>query len=497
MTTGLLLLAAALQAVAVAYGLVLRSRRRAAGAWSFLLGAMLSMLAWRVVVLLDIAPPPFFNPAIAIWGSTCMVIAMFLFGQEGARRERAEAERDALLSSERQARSDAERASLLKDEFLATLSHELRTPLASILGWCSLLRLKRDNPAEVDRALDTIERNANVQVRLVDDLLDATSIQAGKLQLDRRRVRLDDVVRTAVEMSRPAAQAKGIALEFAESVPALVDGDASRLQQIVINLLSNAVKFTPAHGHVRVAVAVEDTRAILTVRDDGAGIDPAFVPHVFTRFRQGDSSTTRLHGGLGLGLAIVSSLVERHGGTVRAESEGPGRGATFTVVLPLATAVTASARDENTPGVLPAGAVALNGLRVLVVDDAADVRAMVTRLLEAQGAVVAGLESGLAIESTLSTFRPDVLIIDIGMPVEDGYALIRRIRRLPAAAGGAVPALSLTAHARNEDRARAIDSGFQAHLPKPLDLPLLVSTLSALGVPGQAGRRDAALAPMP
>jgi signal transduction histidine kinase len=292
--SGLLLLAAALQAVAVAYGLVLRSRRRAAGAWSFLLGAMLSMLAWRVVVLLDIAPPPFFNPAIAIWGSTCMVIAMFLFGRKApAASGPCRARRAARANA---ARSDAERASS-SDEF-ATLSHELRTPLASILGWCSLLRLKRDNPAEVDRALDTIERNANVQVRLVDDLLDATSIQAGKLQLDRRRVRLDDVVRTAVEMSRPAAQAKGIALEFAESVPALVDGDASRLQQIVINLLSNAVKFTPAHGHVRVAVAVEDTRAILTVRDDGAGIDPAFVPHVFTRFRQGDSSTTRLHGGL-------------------------------------------------------------------------------------------------------------------------------------------------------------------------------------------------------
>lgn len=247
-----------------------------------------------------------------------MVMAMFLFGQEGARRERAEAERDALLSSERQARGDAERASLLKDEFLATLSHELRTPLASIPGWCSLLRFKRDTPAEVERALDVIERNANVQVRLVDDLLDATRIQAGKLLLDRARVRLDDAVRTAVEISRPAAQAKGVALELTDAVPAVVDGDASRLQQIVINLLSNAVKFTPAHGHVRVAVSVDNSRAILTVTDDGAGIDPAFVPHVFTRFRQADSSTTRLHGGLGLGLAIVASLAELHGGTVRA-----------------------------------------------------------------------------------------------------------------------------------------------------------------------------------
>ncbi len=376
------------------------------------------------------------------------------------------------------------------------MSHELRTPLASILGWCSLLRLKRDIPADVERALDVIERNANVQVRLVDDLLDATRIHAGKLLLERARVRLDDAVRTAVEISRPAAQAKGVVLELTGAAPAVVDGDASRLQQIVINLLSNAVKFTPAGGHVRVAVAAQDTRAVITVRDDGAGIDPAFVPHVFTRFRQGDSSTTRLHGGLGLGLAIVSSLVERHGGTVRAESEGPGRGATFTVVLPIAAAeagdgdVRAGRPDEPR-----AGADALDGLRVLVVDDAADVRAMVTRLLEAQGAVVVGLESGAGVEHTLATFRPDVLIIDIGMPVEDGYALIRRIRRLPADAGGTVPALSLTAHARNEDRARAIECGFQAHLPKPLDLPLLVSTLSALGVAGGDGRGGAAAPP--
>jgi signal transduction histidine kinase len=344
-----LILAVALQGLAVAYGVLLLSRRRgAAGAWLFLLGGMLSMLVWRVVVLTGTSPPAFFNPAIAIWGSTCMVIAMYLFGREVARRERAEAERDALLASERAARSEAERASRLKDDFLATLSHELRTPLAAILGWCALLRHKRDEREEVDRAIETIERNARAQARLIEDLLDVTRMQAGALHLDLTRVRLDLPVRAAIEGVRPAADAKGLSIECrCDAEPPIVSGDAGRLQQVAANLLMNAVKFSQDGGKILVSVGTISGQGQTVVSDNGEGIDADFLPQLFSRFRQADSTTSRRHGGLGLGLSIVASLVRLHGGQVQGASGGRGKGATFTVTLPLAPAPNAAGADSG------------------------------------------------------------------------------------------------------------------------------------------------------
>ena len=480
----LLVLATMLQVVAVVYGAVLMMGPRGArGAWFFLIGAMLSMLAWRIFVTTGLQPPGFFNPAIALWGSTCMLVAMVLFAREVARRERAERERDALLDSERAARAEAERSGRLKDEFLATLSHELRTPLTAILGWCSLLRQRRLEPQDVTRAIETVERNARAQARLVDDLLDATRIQAGNLYLEHDLIDLNTPVLAAVDATTPMADAKGVTIRAsAADRPVLVSADSGRLQQVAMNLLTNAVKFTPAGGLVRVRVDATAHHARFIVTDTGEGISPSFLPHVFARFRQADGSVARRHGGLGLGLSIVLSLARLHGGDVQAESDGPGRGATFTVTLPLADALapsSASAPPLETPQ-MAAAPGALEGIRVLLVDDDTDVRTVVATMLESVGAQVRALESGAAVQYTLARMQPHVLVIDIGLPDEDGYSLIRRIRQLPAGDGGRTPAVSLTAHARNEDRARAMTSGFQEHLPKPVDLPLLVATLRRL-----------------
>ncbi len=478
----LLYIATSLQVVAIAYCvLLLRRHHIAARAWLWLLGAMISMLVWRVVVTTGVTPGPVFNTVIAIWGSVCVVLAMFFFGREVARREQAETQRDELLSSERAARSDAERASRIKDEFLATLSHELRTPLAAILGWCAILQSGRST-ATTERALDVIERNARMQARLVDDLLDATRMQAGSLLLDTAPVALDAPIAAAIEGVRPAADAKQITIRFACTEPApTVIGDASRLQQVASNLLVNAVKFTPDGRTVRVSLSAVDQEAVLTVADDGIGIDPAFMPQIFQRFRQADSGNARRHGGLGLGLSIVSNLVQLHHGRLTATSQGLGTGATFTVRLPLA----------DTPAPAPRVAVgtavrnsdldlSLRGVRVVVVDDETDVRTAVAGLLEQSGASVLALESGATITTAIGEFRPDLLVLDIGMPGEDGYTLIRRIRQLPSDEGGALPAISLTAHAREEDRRHALASGFQAHLAKPVQVPLLIAAIRQL-----------------
>lgn len=478
----LLVAAAVLQGIAVGYGLfLLRRLRGAAAAWSFLLGAMLSMLVWRVVVVAGIEPPPFFNPLIGIWGSTCMVAAMFFFGREVSGRQRAESERDALLESERAARSDAERASRLKDEFLATLSHELRTPLTAILGWTEVANRTGD-ARETQRALETIERNARVQSRLVDDLLDVTRMQAGSLHLELARFPLEAPVRAALQSVRPLADEKGIAIAVeTEPEGPVVRADQSRLQQVASNLLVNAVKFTPRGGTIRVRVTTDDGRALLEVSDSGEGIDAEFLPQMFTRFRQGDSSTTRRHGGIGLGLSIAASLTRLHGGEISASSPGRGRGATFRVWLPLVTG-DGGRHPPAAPGGLPGMVLAnaLDGIRIVVIDDEADVRSAVSRVLEQSGASVVALESGATISDLLARGDVDLLLLDIGMPDEDGYQLIRRIRKLPAAAGGAVPAISLTAHARSEDRARALGSGFQDHLPKPIDVPALIAAIRAV-----------------
>jgi signal transduction histidine kinase/CheY-like chemotaxis protein len=466
--------AAIVQAIAVGYGLLLLRRQiTAAVAWLWLLGGMMSMLTWRIVVLADADPPAYFNPVIGIWGSTCMCAAMFFFGREIERRRRAEAERDALLDSERAARQAADRANRLKDDFLATLSHELRTPLAAILGWCAVLRRRPDaQVTELLRIVDTVERNARAQARLVDDMLDMTRLQANSLHLMREPVPLDEPVRAALESVQPSADAKSISLEFvSDGSPAVIEGDRGRIQQVAGNLIVNAIKFTAPGGRVAISVKSANGVALLQVTDTGEGIDASVLPHIFEPFRQGDSSVARRHGGVGLGLSIVGNLVRMHGGNVRAESEGIGRGATFTVEIPLASraAILAPPRYKNNER--------LDGLRIMLIDDEQDVREAVARMLEQSGAEVLGLAAGTDIEQSLSDFVPDVLVIDIGMPGEDGYSLIRRIRNLSPEVGGQTPAVSLTAHTRAEDRAHALSAGFQEHLTKPVDLSRLTVAL--------------------
>ncbi|MEQ1508406.1 MAG: ATP-binding protein, partial [Myxococcota bacterium] len=407
-------------------------------------------------------------------------------------RKRLEEERERLLESERYARSDAERATRLKDEFLATLSHELRTPLGAILGWTHLLRNRPYDAAKVHQGLEVIERNARVQTELIADLLDMSRILSGKMRLDVQRVDLTAVIDAAIEAVRPAADAREIRLERSDAATVELDGDPSRLQQVVWNLLSNAVKFTPRGGSVAVGITAVGSWVEVTVRDTGAGIDPAFLPYVFERFRQADASSARVHGGLGLGLAIVKHLVELHGGRVAAHSEGEGRGAAFLVELPQAGVALAEddpssfGDDPRTPSPAPPiDAERLRGLRVLVVDDEPDARDIVRRLLEEYAIEVftaASADDGLAL---LATARPDLVVSDIGMPHKDGYQFIAAIR----GRSDPVVAVALTAFARPEDRDRALAAGYQAHLAKPVRPTELLSTLSTLAVAAAGSRR--------
>ncbi len=382
-------------------------------------------------------------------------------------------------------KEDAERANRLKDEFLATLSHELRTPLNAILGWAQMLNDGRLDEAGRKKAVHTIMRNADAQARLVEDVLDVSRIVSGKMRLSMAAVDLTAVVATAIEMVRPAALAKGIEITSSLSWHSTVVGDADRLQQVAWNLLLNAVKFTPKHGRVAVRVETLNSQATLTVSDSGIGVRPDFLPHLFERFRQADASTTRQYGGLGLGLAIVRHMVELHGGTVRAESEGLDRGTTFSVSLPVravAPVDPAPAQQSSPPTtrVFPA----LEGLRVLAVDDEPDARELVIAALTQFGADVRTADSAEEAVRALSAWRPHVLLADIGMPVEDGYSLIRRIRARPPDKGGLTPAAALTAYAQPEDRARALAAGFQEHVAKPTtpgELARVVATLARLG----------------
>ena len=397
-----------------------------------------------------------------------------------------------LLDSERAARTEAERAGRMKDEFLATLSHELRTPLNAILGWSQILRRTPNDAAGVAQGLDTIERNARAQTRIIEDLLDMSRITAGKVRLDVQPLDLRAVVRAAVESARPTALAKGIELVEELNFTATAAGDASRLQQVFWNLLTNALKFTPRDGRVTVGLRPAGGTAEVTVADTGRGIHRDFLPHVFDRFRQADQGTTRRHGGLGLGLSIVKQLVELHGGTVRADSSGEGRGATFTVALPQAAGRTAARREPAEPAgeldperaAAPVGlgdaSALLGGLRVLVVDDEPDARNLVRRLLEECDAVVTTAGSAAEAIERVANDRPDVLVSDIGMPGADGYALIRWVRALGTDRGGDVPAVALTAYARPEDRDRAIRAGFQVHATKPIEPAALVSVVASL-----------------
>ncbi|HEY9402985.1 MAG TPA: PAS domain S-box protein [Pyrinomonadaceae bacterium] len=399
-------------------------------------------------------------------------------------RKRAEVERERLLS-------EAQEANRLKDEFLATLSHELRTPLTAILGWSRLLQTSNFDEAATARALGTIERNAQAQTQLIDDLLDTSRIITGKLRLEVRPVNPASVVAAAVETARPAAEARDIRLQTRLDTQAgPISGDPDRLQQVVWNLLSNALKFTPKGGRVEVRLERAGSHVEITVADTGRGIAPEFLPHVFDRFRQADQTTTRKHGGLGLGLAIVRQLVELHGGSVHVESAGEGHGTSFTVSLPL------PAQWQETPGDATRTHTAahgngelqcppeLAGLRVLVVDDEADTRELLAAVLTSCGARVTLAASAADAFRHVEQARPDVLVTDIGMPEEDGYSLLARIRGLPRERGGEIPAAALTAYARPEDRVRALRSGFQMHVSKPVEPAELITVVAAL-----AGRR--------
>jgi signal transduction histidine kinase/ActR/RegA family two-component response regulator len=400
--------------------------------------------------------------------------------------QRSEEAREQLLLRAERARNDAEAANRIKDEFLATLSHELRTPLTSLLGWSSVLRESRHDEKVLVQGLEAIDRNARVQAQLIDDLLDVSRIVSGKLNLDVRPLDICAVTRAAMNVVQPAAHAKGITLDYwAQPGLGAISADSARLQQIIWNLLSNAVKFTPHGGKINVRVERDGPNATVTVSDTGQGIEPEFLPRVFDRFRQADSSTTRSFGGLGLGLAIVRHLVELHGGTVSAESEGVGKGATCSASFPLLS-------DRAEPiTLLHSGEIhaselrSLDGLRVLLVDDEMETREIISTVVQRTGAEVKACKSAREALAELMEWRPDVILSDIAMPDEDGYSFIGRVRALPQNEGGATPAAALTAYAREEDRKQALAAGYQMHIAKPIGAGQLVTMIAKL-----AGREN-------
>ena len=392
-------------------------------------------------------------------------------------RTRLEAERNDLLASERRARAEAERANYLKDEFLGTLSHELRTPLNSILLWTQRLKHDLSDGALVDRGLSAIERNTKTQAQLISDLLDVSAIVSGKLRLDVQPLNLTTTIKAALEGLAPAIDAKQLKLEtWFETHAGMISGDPERLQQVVWNLVNNAIKFTRGGGRIEVGLREVDSHLEISVADNGQGIPADLLPYLFERFRQGDIKSNRAHGGLGLGLAIVKHLVELHGGTVSASSEGENKGAKFTVALPIAATFSYTASDI---GQRPVEITSLEGLRVLVVDDDVDTCAVLSRILEETGARVTTAFSVDAALREFETQSPQVLVSDIGMPDRDGYDLIREVRAL-GFGYQALPAIALTALARPEDRRRALLAGYQVHMAKPIDASELTAAIATL-----------------
>jgi PAS domain S-box-containing protein len=404
--------------------------------------------------------------------------------------EVANTERERLLESERAARSEAEKASRMKDEFLATLSHELRTPLNAVLGWATALRMSLPKTKDLAEGLETIERNARAQAQLIDDLLDMSRIISGKVRLDVQRLDLPAIVAASVETVRASATAKGVRLQVViDPLNAPISGDPNRLQQVFWNLLSNAIKFTPRDGRIQVLLEPVNSHVEVSVIDTGEGISPEFLPFIFDRFQQADPSTTRRYHGLGLGLAIVKQLVELHGGNVRAKSGGLGKGATFIVSLPLIVVHPPQdswqrehprSKPQDVP---PLPAISLSNVNVLVVDDESDARTVLKRLLESAGALVHLAQSAEDGMQQLLTKPVEVLICDIGMPDQDGYSLIRRIRALDRRDKSEVAAVALTAYARSQDRMEAIRAGFQNHLPKPVEPAELLAVVHSLANP--------------
>jgi signal transduction histidine kinase/CheY-like chemotaxis protein len=399
-------------------------------------------------------------------------------------RVRADAERARLLASERAARARAEAASREKDEFVAMISHEIRSPLNAILGWAQTLQQTHLDPTVTSRALESIERNARTQVQLLEDLLDISRAIAGKLRLDIRPVDLRRSLEAALEPTRPAAKAKSITVDVhCDLRGALVTGDADRLQQIFWNLLSNAVKFTPPNGRVAVSVQRLNSNVEVTICDSGIGIPADFLPYVFERFTQANTSSTRRHGGLGLGLAIVRHLVELHGGSIAADSRGEAQGSTFTVKFPVRAIQEDVKQEPQGRGLsgdeLTTGMV-LDGLRIMIVDDERETRELLTTVLQTRGAEVKACASASEAMSAIQDWRPSVLVSDIGMPDEDGYSFMTKVRKL-SSQRRSVPAIALTAYARAEDRMRALAAGFQMHVPKPVEVAELLLAIASLG----------------
>jgi PAS domain S-box-containing protein len=418
---------------------------------------------------------------------TGQIVSVLSLVLDVTRRKRAEEERAALLVRERDARRHAEEADRLKDEFLATLSHELRTPLTSILGWASMIKTGEVEGANAARAIETIERNARSQARLIDDLLDVSRIITGNLRLELNPLNLAPIVEAAVDALRPTADAKGVRLKthFGKS-SCLVRGDGNRLRQVIWNLLSNAIKFTPRRGSVTITLECVESLARLTVTDTGEGISAEFLPYVFDRFRQAEGSISRKQGGLGLGLAVVRHLVELHGGNVNAESVGLGSGSTFRVELPMAAERRDPARAEERRREierrrsLGGERTRLDGIHVLLVEDDEDTRRLIGTMLKQHGAEVTCASSAAEAYGLFQQRFPDVMISDIGMPEEDGYELMQRIRELPVEKGGLIPAIALTGYATRKDRERSLSVGYQKHLPKPIEQSDLVTAIAGL-----------------
>ncbi len=434
----------------------------------------------------------FFSPEIRKPDEELLKLVAGIGGQMGqfTERKRAEERLAELLDSERAARGEAEKANRLKDEFLATLSHELRTPLNAVIGWARMLQSGRLDPDSATHALDVVERNAWAQKQIVEDILDVSRVITGKLQLNLTAVDLVAIVDAALDAVRPAMEAKEIKIDtLLDSSLRLVSGDPDRLQQVVWNVLSNAAKFTPAGGRVEIAVGQNNAYVEIKVKDTGPGIDPTFLPHVFERFRQADGSTTRTHGGLGLGLAIVRHLVELHGGTIAVDNRSDGPGAVFTISLPLPSG------ELRTESLRTAAAIfkelqpeppGLHGLRILVVDDETDALDLISMELAQHGASVTGVTSAEEALQSLSQETFDILISDIGMPQMDGYDLMRQIRKQEAGTQKPIPSVALTAYARVQDRMRAILAGYSTHVAKPVEANELLTVVASLA--GRLGK---------
>jgi signal transduction histidine kinase/ActR/RegA family two-component response regulator len=410
------------------------------------------------------------------------VIGASKIARDITERVRIEEERAMLLTSERAARERSEAASRAKDEFVAMISHEIRSPLNAILGWSQMLRRGSLDKAATANALESIERNARAQAQLVSDLLDISRVITGKLRINARPVDITNSLDAALDSIRPAAEAKQIQIEVERDPYAtVITGDADRLQQVFWNLLSNAVKFTPRGGRVEVNVTRIDSQLELSITDSGAGISAEFLPYIFERFTQADTTSSRHHAGLGLGLAIVRHLVELHGGTVTAESPGVGQGATFRVTLPVR--VLDIRGVKSLPDVLPvstlANDIALDRIRVMVVDDEAETRDLLKIMLASHGAEVLVYASGAEALAQVDFCKPQVIVSDIGMPGQDGYTFIKKVRGLGTDVEN-IPAIALTAYARAEDRMRALAAGFQMHVPKPVEASELVMVIASL-----------------